>query len=244
MTDLLDMVSCDLWLLVSTWIISFFYFYFKDDPDPLTLVMSHGWQIDNPLHPPNPPPPSSFIMLPENTPSSSSSCLLHSNLWFYLWIPLLTSSLSKRITLAEAHNINTNSIMLPIELDLSSPSSSYHHHFLSPPSPSPRCSAPDSTLNFRPVIGILSHPGDGASGRLKNGTNVSYIASSYVKFVESAGARVIPLIYTDPLHILLDVSHFVFLFLFLGVLQLYIMSNSWVLWVLFSVDFRFHRVVA
>ncbi|XP_048498815.1 gamma-glutamyl hydrolase 2 isoform X2 [Beta vulgaris subsp. vulgaris] len=143
-------------------------------------------------------------MLPENTPSSSSSCLLHSNLWFYLWIPLLTSSLSKRITLAEAHNINTNSIMLPIELDLSSPSSSYHHHFLSPPSPSPRCSAPDSTLNFRPVIGILSHPGDGASGRLKNGTNVSYIASSYVKFVESAGARVIPLIYTDPLHILLD----------------------------------------
>jgi len=47
------------------------------------------------------------------------------------------------------------------------------------------------------VIGILSHPGDGASGRLSNDSDVSYIAASYVKFVESGGARVIPLIYND-----------------------------------------------
>lgn len=68
---------------------------------------------------------------------------------------------------------------------------------------SPRCPAPDPNLNFRPVIGIVSHPGDGASGRLKNGTGVSYIAASYVKFVESAGARVVPLVYTDPPEVLL-----------------------------------------
>ncbi|PKI52774.1 hypothetical protein CRG98_026849, partial [Punica granatum] len=68
----------------------------------------------------------------------------------------------------------------------------------------PRCPAPDPKLNFRPVIGILSHPGDGASGRLNNASNASYIAASYVKFVESAGARVIPLIYTEPPEILYE----------------------------------------
>jgi gamma-glutamyl hydrolase len=72
----------------------------------------------------------------------------------------------------------------------------------------PRCSAPDIKLNYRPVIGILSHPGDGASGRLNNETNASYIAASYVKFVESAGARVIPLIYNEPREILFEVSRF------------------------------------
>lgn len=70
----------------------------------------------------------------------------------------------------------------------------------------PRCPAVDPNLNFRPVIGILSHPGDGASGRLNNATNASYIAASYVKFVESAGARVIPLIYNEPEESLYKVS--------------------------------------
>ncbi|RZC54360.1 hypothetical protein C5167_013219 [Papaver somniferum] len=51
------------------------------------------------------------------------------------------------------------------------------------------CIAPDSSLYYRPVIGILTHPGDGASGRLNNDKNASYIAASYVKFIESAGAR-------------------------------------------------------
>ncbi|PPD79031.1 hypothetical protein GOBAR_DD24036 [Gossypium barbadense] len=60
----------------------------------------------------------------------------------------------------------------------------------------------NDTLYYRPVIGILSHPGDGASGRLNNDTNASYIAASYVKFVEAAGARVIPLIYNEPEEIL------------------------------------------
>lgn len=62
----------------------------------------------------------------------------------------------------------------------------------------PSCPATDPALNYRPVIGILSHPGDGASGRLNNSSDVSYIAASYVKFAEMAGARVIPIIYTEP----------------------------------------------
>ncbi|XP_031278591.1 gamma-glutamyl hydrolase 2-like [Pistacia vera] len=48
------------------------------------------------------------------------------------------------------------------------------------------------------------YPGDGASGRLNNATNASYIAASYVKLVESAGARVIPLIYNEPEEILFE----------------------------------------
>lgn len=71
---------------------------------------------------------------------------------------------------------------------------------------SPSCTTLDQNLYYRPVIGILTHPGDGASGRLNNDTNASYIAASYVKFVEAAGARVIPLIYNDPEEILYEVN--------------------------------------
>lgn len=70
---------------------------------------------------------------------------------------------------------------------------------------SPVCSAPDPNLNYRPVIGILSHPGDGASGRLTNDTSSTYIAASYVKFAEAGGARVIPLIYNEPEELLFQV---------------------------------------
>ncbi|CAA7397512.1 unnamed protein product [Spirodela intermedia] len=66
------------------------------------------------------------------------------------------------------------------------------------------CPFPDPSLYYRPVIGILSHPGDGASGRLSNATDASYIAASYVKFVESAGARVIPLIFNEPREIIYE----------------------------------------
>lgn len=110
-------------------------------------------------------------------------------MWNYLWI-LTLISLSEELSLAKAAQSN---ILLPSQLndDLSSPLF--------------RCLAPDPKLNYRPVIGILSHPGDGASGRLNNATNASYIAASYVKFVESAGARVIPLIYNEPREILFQV---------------------------------------
>ncbi|CAJ1957617.1 unnamed protein product [Sphenostylis stenocarpa] len=60
------------------------------------------------------------------------------------------------------------------------------------------CPAPDPNLYNQPVIGIVSHPGDGASGRLSNATGSSYIAASYVKFVEASGARVVPLIFNEP----------------------------------------------
>ncbi|KAA8526748.1 hypothetical protein F0562_009023 [Nyssa sinensis] len=117
---------------------------------------------------------------PSSTASSSSSPSRYSDMWNYLWIPLLIS-LSKELNSAKAQS----TILLPSEVGLESPRL-------------PSCPSPDSKLNFRPVIGILSHPGDGASGRLSNATNASYIAASYVKFVESAGARVIPLIYNEP----------------------------------------------
>ncbi|KAI9083634.1 hypothetical protein K1719_034576 [Acacia pycnantha] len=71
--------------------------------------------------------------------------------------------------------------------------------------PSQRHSAPNPNLYYRPVIGIVAHPGDGASGRLSNATTASYIAASYVKFVESGGARVIPLIFNEPSETLLKV---------------------------------------
>ncbi|KAK9830880.1 hypothetical protein WJX81_001350 [Elliptochloris bilobata] len=49
-----------------------------------------------------------------------------------------------------------------------------------------------STENDRPLIGILSQPGSPAP------KGSSYIAASYVKFVESAGARVVPIKYDAP----------------------------------------------
>ncbi|MED6198307.1 Gamma-glutamyl hydrolase 2 [Stylosanthes scabra] len=59
------------------------------------------------------------------------------------------------------------------------------------------CPAPNPNLYYQPVIGIVTHPGDGASGRLSNSSSVSNIPASYVKFVEAGGARVIPLIYNE-----------------------------------------------
>ncbi|GMY33411.1 gamma-glutamyl hydrolase 2-like isoform X3 [Fagus crenata] len=127
--------------------------------------------------------------------TSSSSPSRYSEIWNYLWIPLIISY-SKELTLAKAHS----TILLPTQLGPHSPS----------------CFAPDRNLNYRPVIGILSHPGDGASGRLNNATNASYIAASYVKFVESAGARVIPLIYNEPIEILFQKLNLVNGLLFTG----------------------------
>ncbi|XP_052178878.1 gamma-glutamyl hydrolase 2-like [Diospyros lotus] len=126
--------------------------------------------------------------------SSSSSPARLSDMWNYIWIPFLIS-LSKDFSSVKAQS----AILLPSE---------------APRSPS--CPAADANLNFRPVIGILSHPGDGASGRLNNATSASYIAASYVKFVEAAGARVIPLIYNEPPEILYNKLNLVNGVLFTG----------------------------
>lgn len=55
-------------------------------------------------------------------------------------------------------------------------------------------SEPATTLNLRPLIGIVSQSGSPAR------KGQSYIAASYVKFVESAGARVVPILHDTPKH--------------------------------------------
>ncbi|CAI7799986.1 unnamed protein product [Closterium sp. NIES-53] len=84
-------------------------------------------------------------------------------------------------------------------------------------------------INDKPLIGILSQPGDGDGGKAPRvnlnqavdmpydegsyggaevgrhravDTNVSYIAASYAKWVESAGARPVPLLYDEPVEVL------------------------------------------
>ncbi|XP_019443867.1 PREDICTED: gamma-glutamyl hydrolase 2-like isoform X2 [Lupinus angustifolius] len=99
---------------------------------------------------------------------------------FLFLISLFTLSLS---SIPKTHNI-----FLPIQL----------HNDDSLSSSASSCPAPNPNLNYRPVIGILTHPGDGASGRLSNDTDASNIPASYVKFAESGGARVIPLVYNEP----------------------------------------------
>lgn len=46
-----------------------------------------------------------------------------------------------------------------------------------------------TSLNSRPIIGILTQPGPQS--------NQQYIAASYVKYLESAGARVVPIFYNQ-----------------------------------------------
>eukprot|EP00029_Vermamoeba_vermiformis_P011313 TRINITY_DN6185_c0_g1_i1.p1 TRINITY_DN6185_c0_g1~~TRINITY_DN6185_c0_g1_i1.p1 ORF type:complete len:315 (+),score=87.22 TRINITY_DN6185_c0_g1_i1:416-1360(+) len=46
--------------------------------------------------------------------------------------------------------------------------------------------------NLRPIIGIMTQP---TSEDARSGHNNQYIAASYVKYVESAGARVVPIFY-------------------------------------------------
>lgn len=50
-----------------------------------------------------------------------------------------------------------------------------------------------ANLNYRPVIGILTQPS--AWPKFFDSEDFSYIAASYVKFLESAGARVVPIKY-------------------------------------------------
>lgn len=44
-----------------------------------------------------------------------------------------------------------------------------------------------SGLNLRPIIGILSEPSDSSHGN-------AYIAASYIKYIESAGGRAVPIL--------------------------------------------------
>lgn len=72
--------------------------------------------------------------------------------------------------------------------------------------------------NSRPLIGILSQPTcgektresernwDSAPSSSSSSSNRSCIAASYVKFVESGGARAVPILYNEPEHSLIQVS--------------------------------------
>ncbi|KAK6132472.1 hypothetical protein DH2020_033772 [Rehmannia glutinosa] len=151
--------------------------------------------------PPPPPSPSASTATDSHASTTSSSvppiplssiaaAASSSNMMNYLWIPLLIA-LSKELS----GSANAQSTAVPLLMP-----SGHTGAFATVP----RCPAADPNLNFRPVIGILSHPGDGASGRLNNASDASYIAASYVKFVESAGARVIPLIYNEPSEVLYE----------------------------------------
>ena len=53
--------------------------------------------------------------------------------------------------------------------------------------------------NGRPIIGILAQDiQDDLTGSLANVPYTSYISASYVKFVESGGARVVPILINQP----------------------------------------------
>ncbi|EKX43921.1 hypothetical protein GUITHDRAFT_72685 [Guillardia theta CCMP2712] len=67
--------------------------------------------------------------------------------------------------------------------------------------------------NERPIVGILSQPCTGFRGCNESG---SYIASSYVKFVEMAGARVIPIIFNAPHDEIMFRMRYVHMLLFPG----------------------------
>ncbi|TYI41924.1 hypothetical protein ES332_A01G060800v1 [Gossypium tomentosum] len=136
--------------------------------------------------------PSSSDPANDTVPSPSSSCSSSSlDMWNYFFVPILLC-LTKELSLAKAQT--STGLLLPSQRGDGSADDSLIS-FSS-------CANADPKLYYRPVIGILSHPGDGASGRLNNDTNASYIAASYVKFVEAAGARIIPLIYNEPEEIL------------------------------------------
>jgi len=51
-----------------------------------------------------------------------------------------------------------------------------------------------SSVNLRPIVGIMAYPVTGSE--LKYGKY--YIAASYVKYIESAGGRVVPILYDSP----------------------------------------------
>ncbi|KAL1205707.1 Gamma-glutamyl hydrolase 2 [Cardamine amara subsp. amara] len=107
-------------------------------------------------------------------------------MWSYVWLPLVLTVIMAKDSLIMAEATDSPAkILLPSQAGVDNSRSSV-------------CSVPNPNLNYKPVIGILSHPGDGASGRLNNDTNASYIAASYLKLAEAGGARVIPLIYNEP----------------------------------------------
>uniref|UniRef100_A0A1D1Z948 folate gamma-glutamyl hydrolase n=1 Tax=Anthurium amnicola TaxID=1678845 RepID=A0A1D1Z948_9ARAE len=155
---------------------------------PTSAICSCGGETadgDRPLH---------LLRLSHSSPPSP---MAHSDVWSWLWVSLLVASFSKTLGHPAAQ-----SILLPGQGGGGGGQEELRDGLLRGSPRRSSCPLPDPSLYYRPVIGILTHPGDGASGRLSNATNASYIAASYVKFVESAGARVIPLIFNEAREVL------------------------------------------
>ncbi|KAL8046682.1 hypothetical protein ABFX02_08G192716 [Erythranthe guttata] len=135
------------------------------------------------MAPPNPTPPSSASAASNSVASNTSSS------------PLPRSSIATAAAASSSNTLNCLRIPCPSSCCGAAAHSTTEADAVS------RLPRANPKLKLGPVIGILSHPGDGAGGRLNNAPKASYIAASYVKFVESAGARVIPLIYNEPLEL-------------------------------------------
>ena len=56
----------------------------------------------------------------------------------------------------------------------------------------------NSWRNERPIIGVLAQDIDSISSAMKGRNYNSYISASYVKFLESGGARVVPILIDQP----------------------------------------------
>lgn len=53
----------------------------------------------------------------------------------------------------------------------------------------------DSKINNAPIIGVLAQEFDDSLKKLyPNGPQNSYIAASYIKYLEGSGARVVPIL--------------------------------------------------
>jgi gamma-glutamyl hydrolase len=48
----------------------------------------------------------------------------------------------------------------------------------------------------RPLIGVVAMPVMGESGQSKEANHTAYIAASYIKYIEAAGARAVPILWT------------------------------------------------
>ena len=59
-------------------------------------------------------------------------------------------------------------------------------------------SAGPAASNFRPIIGVVSEPVVPENQQVSGKKPTSYIAASYVKYLEMAGARVVPIVYDQP----------------------------------------------
>lgn len=154
----------------------------EGDPEDPRLPPSH-------LPPPPPPPPfplPSLLSISISLPTLATMSPFPSSL--SLLLLLLTLTLSSLPFSISARN---NLLLLPSSTTTTSSSSSLGDPRVTPSSP---------------LVGVVSQPGDGdgyaiwrqrAARQSGGAANLSYVAASYVKFVEAGGARAVPMLYNE-----------------------------------------------